>query len=398
MKLLCGIILILGIIINVYGQNNLVKNGDFENCYRCDDNKLSYLSESNLLEWKNPTDLRIMFINLKLQKAERDAQGFSIVEKKANSGKGFVRLVFDNKLDSCLTNKFYSFREKRYIQSKLESKLIRGKFYCFSVNLRTLGSISKIREIGIALSSKEIGIQKRRYINYDCEINLPYLENLGYRWQKYCKVYKAKGNERYITLGQFLSNNKFKSFSNDDPFMNYDLDNSIDIDDVSIVEMSDKINCDCNTPTVNNNTHDSILGIRLIEYGVHADYDGFSSSKNIDVIKIGCLFIEGEDNIFDSLPPNDFSLAYIDYFIKYMLTVNNFQLEIIASTSKEEEGQDLLDLSKKRAKFIYDRFVSFGIDEKRLSYSGVIDTDISQRINDYVRCKGEIRLVLNIIK
>lgn len=359
-------ILVILFSLPIVGQDNYIINGGFEDCYKCD---YSYIfGEDALLEWSNPSAYyKIYYLNYPhVNKITKKYHYFSI-NHIANSGTGFIRLGIDNKPDTLLSD-FHNYHEMghRYIQTKLKSKLKKGKLYCVSLSLRSIETLSKIKELGIALSNKPIPIEEKqnRYINYKSEITLTGLEYLGYRWHKFCQIYSARGDEKYFTLGQFLSNNTFFNFIKEDSLglaNNLSVkSNEIDVDDISIVELSDSSECLCNLPEINTDIFDDNF---YQNYGVYGHGTAGIS------INFNHLFRKNSATLKDSLPPYDYSLAYIDYLITYMKQEHKIHVNITGVyTDKDEDGVDE-NIANKRAEVIYNRFLKAGIDSKRISYS-----------------------------
>lgn len=102
-------------------------------------------------------------------------------------------------------SKSYFVRE--YLQSRLTSPLIAGKWYRISF-FTSLGDYSAyaINNIGAVLSNDSVdGSKIFTYINLIPAINATEIISDSVNWTKVTGVYKAKGGEQFILLGNFYS-------------------------------------------------------------------------------------------------------------------------------------------------------------------------------------------------
>jgi OmpA-OmpF porin, OOP family len=133
-----------------------------------------------------------------------------------------------------------------YIQSRLDTALVSGQLYCITAFVSLGRSAYAFKELGAVLSVTEFKSTNAH------RLNVPYipLGNGNYlvdqdQWMCISGIYKAKGNERLLTLG---------SFSPGDEFWNIQTRSHTDslfkstyyfIDDVSLVAIRDSIDCKC---------------------------------------------------------------------------------------------------------------------------------------------------------
>lgn len=133
-----------------------------------------------------------------------------------------------------------------YIQTRLDSTLTAGQYYCITAWVSLGDARYAFRQLGALLSVNEIKLQIMSKINY------PFfkLENGNYLleregWTCIRGLYRAKGGERFLTLG---------GYNPKDDFWNIDLQSPTDslfkstfyfIDDVSVIGVADPTGCTC---------------------------------------------------------------------------------------------------------------------------------------------------------
>ncbi|MEI7982042.1 MAG: hypothetical protein WCI71_10345, partial [Bacteroidota bacterium] len=133
-----------------------------------------------------------------------------------------------------------------YIETLLDSALTAGQLYCIRGFVSLGQSAYAFRELGAVLSVNELKGPKTQ------NITLPHLSltNGGYlddqnEWMCISGIYKAKGKEHFLTLG---------NFTGEDDFWHVQLRSKTDslfkssyyfIDDLSLSAISDSTSCNC---------------------------------------------------------------------------------------------------------------------------------------------------------
>ena len=140
-------------------------------------------------------------------------------------------------------NEFYE-----YIETLLDTTLTAGQLYCIQAYV-SLGQVTyAFNRMGALLSASEIKAQTIQ------NLKLPFtkLDNGKYLvdtegWMCIHGLYRAKGGERFLTLGGFSPKDDFWNIrqraTNDSLFKS----TYYFIDDVSIEAVADSLNCRCNT-------------------------------------------------------------------------------------------------------------------------------------------------------
>lgn len=146
----------------------------------------------------------------------------------------------------------YNDKEARnYISSRLTSTMKKDQKYCvtFYVNLAEASKYSS-NNIGVNFSKKQYNISEAKSILTSTSVmdkdNKIFSGLFG--WDQVCGVYKAKGGEKFITIGNFSANGdtettrlkKPKGFGGASVVSAYYF-----IDNVSVVAIDDESDCNC---------------------------------------------------------------------------------------------------------------------------------------------------------
>ncbi len=146
----------------------------------------------------------------------------------------------------------YKGKEARsYLQAKLTSKLEAGKEYCVTFNV-SLADLSKYATnyLGAYISKDAVSANNTDPLQFEAQIvskKLTVYEK-QYYWVPVCGKYKANGDEEYITIGNFTSDEKLtlkkvkrpRGFTSPQTYDAYYY-----IDNISVVAFEEKEKCDC---------------------------------------------------------------------------------------------------------------------------------------------------------
>lgn len=179
---------------------NLVPNGSFEEL----DDKLRRLEGIEAAkDWESPTELKADLYSETVDPesdahAPKNANGF----QSALSGLNYAGV------------RWYSYMDKEprsYLQVKLKQTLKKGQKYCISyyVSLSELSRYSSDR-LGAYLSA--IVVHKKDEASLTYAPQVPALQTKVYDdmngWQGVCGTFEAKGDERYLIIGNFAATDK----------------------------------------------------------------------------------------------------------------------------------------------------------------------------------------------
>jgi len=133
-----------------------------------------------------------------------------------------------------------------YIQTQLDTALIAGQLYCIKAFVSPGNADYAFRELGAVLSVTEIKSQDAH------KLKLPYtvLENGRYlldqdHWLCISGIYKAKGNERLLTVGDFSPKDDFWNIHTRSATDSLFKSTFYFVDDVSMEAIRDSSQCNC---------------------------------------------------------------------------------------------------------------------------------------------------------
>ncbi len=237
------IIVIIGF--SVLNAQNLVPNASFENAWTCP----SYFyteAESDIIPmWHNPSRGTPDYFNRCSDSIVSVPLNFAGT-LEAHDGNGYMGLILRETFEPELRRDGVS---REYIQVKIASALKAGHLYCFTMQY-ALSSRSPfaVDALGVAITKTKISSRDARQI-----IQMPQITNIPGHfmqnktgWAELCGIYRARGNEQYLTIGNFLNDDK-TSFI---PMNDADADSNFVyayyyIDNVKLIEIEDEFQCGC---------------------------------------------------------------------------------------------------------------------------------------------------------
>jgi outer membrane protein OmpA-like peptidoglycan-associated protein len=278
----------------------------------------------------------------------------------------------------------YSYKNKEprgYLQVKLTEKLEEGKEYCVTANV-SLADLSKYAcsHVGIALSGEAITANNSEVLKFDDAIvstRLTIYETQFY-WTPICGLYKAKGGEEYLTIGNFTpdENLKIKKVKRPKGFnKSQTYDAYYYVDNVSVVESDGSSNCDCDvvpgmenakTVTTNFNSEGDAKA-----YGEVKIINTDGTSGNISASNSGTPSASNSvDGMIISFESGSFSIAGsgatdLDKVVEYMTVKPKTKISLEGHIDVSEA--DVAKLDGKRVSSVYKYLVSKGVDKGRLT-------------------------------
>jgi hypothetical protein len=195
--LICLLILSIDFFIpnKIFGQTNLVPNPSFEDTISC--NGSSYLIENYIKNWYGG---RGYFRNCMESSLSVPANIFG--HQNPRTGNAYCGIFTRGHGVTPLRN---------YIQTKLKQSLVNGKKYKVSYYVSlgdTLRSYTNI--IGAYFSADSFFVSTSGWlVEHIPQIQNNILNNLGSKsdWSLVCDTFVAVGNEKYITIGNFYTDN-----------------------------------------------------------------------------------------------------------------------------------------------------------------------------------------------
>jgi outer membrane protein OmpA-like peptidoglycan-associated protein len=216
---------------------NLVENGSFEQT----DGKVKKLgSIESALGWVSPTGVRADLFS-PTAPPEINVPFNNYGKEEAKEGTNYAGIYA------------YSFGDKvprSYIMTKLSTPLKKGLKYCVKFNV-SLAEASKYasNQLGAVLSSKPVTtdsktaiIEKASVLHSDNKVF-----NAMYNWETVCAEFVATGGEKFITIGNFSSNEETLNEKNKKTEMKIApaIGAYYYIDDVSVILVDQDQTCDC---------------------------------------------------------------------------------------------------------------------------------------------------------
>ena len=218
---------------------NLVPNGSFEEV----DGKLKRLGSIEMAKgWKSPTATNADLFSETVANSPISAPRSQFGDQSALKGTNYAGL------------RWWSYQNKQprtYLQAKLKKQLKKGQKYCvrYYVSLSDLSKYSS-NELGVFVSKMLVKKDDNMSLTYNAQIPTLRTEIYGdqFSWKGVCGVYEAQGEEQYIILGNFASNEKTTTGKAKRPkgeSRQQTLDAYYFIDDVNVFPIKLMSECSC---------------------------------------------------------------------------------------------------------------------------------------------------------
>lgn len=225
---------------------NLVKNHSFENAWSCPEDYCGYAVKYPFPDWINPNNGTPDLMH------SCSAMRAGVPENFAGymypyDGGAYAGIILREKFDDSL--KVYKGVSREYLQTKLTEPLKKNTLYCvkfYYVNAKK--SMYSVDALGITLTVDQIKAKNADRILQRPQItNRPghIMDNMD-EWTEFCGYYRARGNEQYLTIGNFLDNSTTQYVTNHNEYSDsaffyaYYL-----IDNVSVFEIESEFECGC---------------------------------------------------------------------------------------------------------------------------------------------------------
>lgn len=380
------LIIVLGLTTTIsFGQTNLVENPTFNMTNKKGPKEVGQIDYA--APWISPT---LALADLYVPKSKNYAINVpdnDYGEEKPMEGKGYAGIVA------------YSYKEKvprTYLQGKLTEKLEAGKEYCVTFHV-SLADLSKYacNYIAAALTDKEMKANNSDMLQFDNTIvsKRKTIYEQQFYWIPVCGVYKAKGGEQYITIGNFTEEAKLglkkvkrpRGFTKPQKYDAYYY-----IDNVSVVAKEEVDKCDC----------DVIPGMENAET-VERDFssDDVGQAKNVKIINTDGSTTDGKpttatvdanaplesiDGIALNFDPKSFAITeqankVLDKIVEYLKKNTAVKIKVTGYYDKSESDVDKLD--GRRVSSVYKYLISKGIVKERIARDLGGDTPADEEDN-----------------
>lgn len=333
------------------GRENLVSNGGFE----AFEEGLRRKEQLELAEgWGNPTAAKSELYATDVRSRYITVPDNMYGNAEPAEGTGYAGLTA------------YAYRGKSsrsYLQAKLSVTLEERGLYCVKFKA-SLAERSRYASNNLSVSLDKSGPNSKApdHLSSQNPVYSDYNDIVDTRegWWEYCTLYRADGKEKYITIGNFESDDRTKTIQMDLP-EKYVEDGQIAaayyfIDDVKVEPIKAGEKCNC--------ASDRIPESKII----------FSGSPQIDGDMSLAEKVEAIDVYFYQYQAEVVSAAErtIDKVVDLLVENSSGKITIIGHTDNEEaalaeDEATLRGLAKKRANLVKSYMVASGIDEERLS-------------------------------
>jgi outer membrane protein OmpA-like peptidoglycan-associated protein len=229
-----------------FGQDeaqNLVPNPSFESIGKKPKRLGSIESATG---WVSPTGVRAdLFVDSKVENVSTPLNIYG--KEYAKEGGNYAGII------GYLPKGKSTFKSRSYVMTKLEAPMKKGMNYCVKFNI-SLAEASKYacNNIGAKLSKKPFGTDSKVPIIEDASLlhfsNDRKIFNARFDWTEICGTVTAKGGEKYITIGNFDSNQNIRSERmKKDPKIKTSqiMAAYYYVDDISVKLLSDEEICEC---------------------------------------------------------------------------------------------------------------------------------------------------------
>lgn len=285
----------------------------------------------------------------------------------------------------------YSYKNaepRRYLQVQLTQALEAGKKYCVSFKL-SAADLSKFacNGIGVYFSQEEYHYDNKEPLAFVPQVKQtkdPVFDK-QFWWTDWCNTYKAKGDEQYMIIGNFTPDAQLqlaKLKKSADIKAQQTNDAYYFIDDVSVVEIDEKTECDCGLGSVQRFT--------IEKRNFQSDPKDISTSSGESTASTSpthpILFFEKMK--FSLTPEHETILQPIIESLKKPENKNK-TLEIVSHSDSKEP--DNAGLSKKRADVLTKYLISKGIAKERIK---VTDKKSTEPLNEKNKDSSRIELIV----
>ena len=355
-----------------FSQTNLVPNPTFSQVEK----KIKAKGQINVATpWTSPTLAPADLYVPKSKNYDISIPENSYGEEKPMEGEGYAGIVA------------YSYKNKvprTYLQVQLTEQLEEGKEYCVKFHV-SLADLSKYacNYLGIAVTNEAMTANNSDILKFDEYIKsrrLTIYEKQFY-WTAVCGVYKAKGGEEYITIGNFEPEEKLtikkvkrpRGFTKPQTYDAYYY-----IDNVSVTLTDENSKCDCdvipgmeNAETVvrdfNSDKNVNTTTLKIINTDGTVANEGDSDKGNSTTVEGNAE--DGIDGMVIGFASKSYTMSKeatgkADKIVAFMKANTTAKITLTGYIDASESDVDKLD--GRRASTIYKYIVSKGVPKERI--------------------------------
>jgi OmpA-OmpF porin, OOP family len=251
-----------------------------------------------------------------------------------------------------------------YIQGKLAKPLESGHVYCLRIGIAlTSYSGFSVDRLGFHFSSTpvSVGQSNESAILPQVVLSIKGVDNT--RFVSLCDYFVAAGGEQFITIGRFISPDKMEIRRRGNVLPSqFGIDKSAYylLENIDLHEIKDSAECSCNN-----------LPMNQIRIKIKPDNDSLKLVTDLTGLKEGKRVILKHVNFeFNSFKLESSADTVLNVLLKYLTSYPAVRILISGHTDDIGGDEYNLELSKNRARSVYDWMVKHSIDSTRLEYIG----------------------------
>ncbi len=336
--------------VNAQGEN-IVDNGGFETV----EGKLKALGGiDNAIGWSSPTGARAdIYSPSKILDINVPANFYG--KEDAKEGTNYAGIVGFSYGDAMA---------RTYIMAKLNTPLKKGMKYCVKFNI-SLAERSKYssNKIGVKFSEKQFGTDSKTAIIEKTDVldDKDKIFSAMYNWEQVCGEFVATGGEKFISIGNFTSNEntKYEKIKKDSKMKEAQISAAYYyIDDVIVTLVTEEDVCDCGKGLLAEDNYS-----KTIYQKVPTVNDKMSPKEQIELQT--AYFGFGKNK----LTPE--ALKSLDLIAGLLVANPNLKLEMMGHSDDMEEKLAIekpafVDMSSKRISEVMKYLISKGVAEANL--------------------------------
>jgi len=265
-----------------------------------------------------------------------------------------------------LTHNVVSKDGREYITSKLKSKLKKDQLYCLSYSI-SLADVAKYatNNLGFHFSKKAVFEEKDIIIKDNAVVpRLNKAQTNMSNWEDLCMTFRGKGDETYVTIGNFSSARetvaekvrKPSDISQEQMSIGYYF-----IDQIRLVPVDRESDCTCEEEKTDE-------GPRIIYSSTSALNDNATTAEKLTQSTV--YFYENEVNLAGASKRTlDALIAILKADSKANVTIKGHM--DVNEVEKGKEYDKFKDLSKTRAEEVKQYLTDNGVDSSRLETTSV---------------------------
>lgn len=330
--------------------------------------------------WKSMTLIAVDLYSASAKSDEYSVPKNVYGEEDPKTGSNYVGLPFYG----------YGSREPRaYLGVELTQSLEAGKEYCMKFHV-SMSDMSKfaVNNLGIHVSKEDVTDQTDGVLSLTPHIksmkNDPFSKQ--FLWTPICGLYKAEGGEKFITIGNFDSDEQTATekirLSREFAGKRQQNNGYYFVDDVSVIEVNEKTKEDCLCDKIAGGkmkvefksfgTDDNKKAEAKKTYIVNSDGSRASADQTTSspAASVSTPFSTDDSPITFKAKSADFTdqgMSAINDWVKYLKDNKDKKIAIVGHVDGSESTVDLL--GKKRAFYVRKKLRELGIDDARMTHS-----------------------------